>query len=79
VRGLTEEKQKAEAGFFDSKYWKMLLILIMGVLLFGAPYAAYAFISIVKLRFLYSTVLAFGAMVLGLLLMWYLVRKKVIS
>ena len=76
---MTEEKQKTEAGFFNSKYWRMLLVLVMGVLLFGAPYAAYAFISVIKLRFLYSTVLAFGAVVLGLLLMWYLVRKKIIS
>jgi hypothetical protein len=57
----------------------MLLVLVMGLLLFGAPYAAYAFISVAKLRFLYSTALALGAMVLGLLLMWYLIKKKVIS
>jgi hypothetical protein len=31
------------------------------------------------MRFIYSTGLALGALLLGLLLMWYLVRKKVIS
>jgi hypothetical protein len=76
---LTAEKQKTKAGFFNSKYWRMLLVLVMGLLLFGAPYAAYAFISIAHMRFIYSTGLALGALLLGLLLMWYLVRKKVIS
>jgi dolichyl-phosphate-mannose--protein O-mannosyl transferase len=75
---LTAEKQKPQAGFFNSKYWKMLLVLVMGLLLFGAPYAAYVFISVVKLRFLYSTALALGAMVLGLMLMWYLIKKRII-
>jgi hypothetical protein len=75
---LTEQKQKPKVGFLNSKYWRMLLVLIMGLLLFGAPYAAYAFISVLKVRFLYSTGLALGSIVLGLLLMWYLIRKKVI-
>ena len=56
----------------------MLLVLVMGLLLFGAPYVAYAFISVAKLRFLYSTAFAMGALVLGLMLMWYLVKKKII-
>lgn len=75
---MAAEKQKPNAGFLNSKYVRMFLVLIMGLLLFGAPYAAYAFIDVVKLRFLYSTALALGAIVLGLLLMWYLIRKKII-
>jgi hypothetical protein len=76
---LTEEKKKAKAGFLNSKYWKMLLVLVMGLLLFGAPYAVYILISVLKVRFLISTALGFGAIVLGLLLMWYLIKTKVIS
>jgi len=72
---LTEQKQKAKAGFFKSKYWRMLLVLVMGILLFGAPYATY----ILHTHYTISTIAGFGAVFLGLLLMWYLIRTKVIS
>ncbi|MGB8779497.1 MAG: hypothetical protein WCD81_02475 [Candidatus Bathyarchaeia archaeon] len=72
---MTEQKQKANAGFFKSKYWKMLLVLVMGILLFGAPYAMY----ILQNHYTISTIAGFGAVFLGLLLMWYLIKTKVIS
>jgi hypothetical protein len=77
---LTEQEPKKKAGFFNSKYWKMLLVLVMALLLFGAPYATYiSFFVVMKRHFLISTMLGFGAVVLGLLLMWYLIRTKVIT
>jgi hypothetical protein len=72
---LTEQGQKAKAGFFKSKYWRMLLVLVMGILLFGAPYAMY----ILQKHYTISTFVGFGAVFLGLVLMWYLIKTKVIS
>jgi hypothetical protein len=76
---MTEEKQQTRTGFLSSKYWRMILVLIMGVLLFGAPYFVYVFIEVLKVRFLISTIVGVAAVFVGLLLMWYLIKKKVIT
>ena len=62
-----------------SKYLKMLLIIIMALLLFGGPYILYILYSVLKVRFLISGVIGFGSVLLGLILMWYLIKTKVIS
>lgn len=72
---MTEQKQKANVGFLQSKYWRMLLVLVMGILLFGAPYALY----ILQKHYTISTIAGFGSVILGLLLMWYLIKIKVIT
>jgi len=72
---LTEQKQQTNGGFFKSKYWRMLLVLVMGILLFGAPYALY----ILQKHYTISTIAGFGSVILGLLLMWYLIKTKVIT
>ena len=72
---MTEQKQKANVGFLQSKYWRMLLVLVMGILLFGAPYALY----ILQKHYTISTIAGFGSVILGFLLMWYLIRIKVIT
>jgi hypothetical protein len=53
----------------------MLLVLVMGILLFGAPYAMY----ILQKHYTISTIVGFGSVFLGLVLMWYLIKTKVIS
>lgn len=53
----------------------MLLVLVMGILLFGAPYAMY----ILQKHYTISTMVGFGSVFLGLVLMWYLIKIKVIS
>ena len=72
---MTEQKQQTNAGFFKSKYWRMLLVLVMGILLFGAPYAMY----ILQKHYTISTIAGFGSVILGLLLMWYLIKAKIIT
>jgi hypothetical protein len=62
-----------------SKYLKMLLIIIMALLLFGGPYILYILYGVLKVRFLISGVIGFGSVLLGLILMWYLIKTKVIS
>ena len=76
---MTQEKQQSKTGLMGSKYLKMLLILIMALLLFGGPYILYILYSVLKVRFLISGVIGFGSVLLGLILMWYLIKTKVIS
>ena len=76
---MTQQKQTTKTGFTSSKYVKMLLIIIMALLLFGGPYVLYAMHDLAKLRLSYSAIGGIGSIVLGLLLMWYLIRAKVIT
>jgi hypothetical protein len=76
---MTQEKQQSKTGLMGSKYLKMLLIIIMALLLFGGPYILYILYGVLKVRFLISGVIGFGSVLLGLILMWYLIKTKVIS
>ncbi len=76
---MTQEKQSTKAGFTSSKYIKMLLVIIMALLLFGGPYVLYVIYNVVKLSFTYSAIAGLSTIVLGLLLLWYLIRAKIIT
>jgi hypothetical protein len=76
---MTQEKQQSKTGLMGSKYLKMLLIIIMALLLFGGPYILYILYDVLKVRFLISGVIGFGSVLSGLILMWYLIKTKVIS
>jgi hypothetical protein len=76
---MTQEKQQSKTGLMGSKYLKMLLVIIMALLLFGGPYILYILYDVLKVRFLISGVIGFGSVLLGLILMWYLIKTKVIS
>jgi hypothetical protein len=76
---MTQNKQEAKTGLTGSKYVRILLVLITGLLLFGGPYAVFVFNNVLKMRFLISAAVGFGAALLGLLLMWYLIRAKIIT
>ena len=76
---MTQQKQSIKTGFTSSKYVKMLLIIIMALLLFGGPYVLYAMHDLAKLRLSYSAIGGIGSIVLGLLLLWYLIRAKIIT
>jgi hypothetical protein len=76
---MTQEKQQSKTGLMGSKYLKMLLVIIMALLLFGGPYILYILYGVLKVRFLISGVIGFGSVLLGLILMWYLIKTKVIS
>jgi hypothetical protein len=76
---MTQEKQQPKTGLMGSKYLKMLLIIVMALLLFGGPYILYILYEVLKVRFLISGVIGFGSVLLGLILMWYLIKTKVIS
>ena len=75
---MSEDKQKARATGNRSKYLKMLLILIMAVLLFGGPYATYAVTDILHRSYRTATIGSVVMVIAGLVLMWYLIKKKIL-
>jgi hypothetical protein len=79
AEGMSEDKQQTKASITGSKYMKMLLVLIMALLLFGGPYGAYAVINVLHISYLAATVGGFAMLIAGLVLMWYLIRNKIIA
>jgi hypothetical protein len=76
---MTQEKTPESKSFTSSKYVKMLLVILMGFLLIGGPYVVYIIYSVLEMRFLYAAVAGAASVVLGLVLMWYLIRVKIIT
>ena len=65
---------------FDSKFWRTTLVIIAGLLIFAGPtYVPYVLANILRIDYVASIVSGVVLLVIGLLLMWYLIRKKVIT
>jgi uncharacterized membrane-anchored protein len=75
-----EEKETVGNGFLSSKFWRVLLVIISVILIFVGPtYMIYALAILLKVNLAASFIMGFILFAIGLVLMWYLVRKKVIS
>lgn len=75
---MSENKPQTKAGNDGSKYVRLVLVIAMAFLLFGGPYAAYTLINVLKVSYVISTIGAFAMIIAGLVLMWYLIKKKII-
>lgn len=78
---MAEEKEQKNrfTNMQDSKFWKTLLLIAAVFLTFAGPtYVAYALIQI-KVDFIVSMVSGFALFFVGAVLMWYLIKNKVIS
>jgi len=76
---MTQEKAPENKVFMSSKYVKMLLVILMAFLLFGGPYIVYLINDALEMSFLYAAIAGVASVVLGLVLMWYLIRAKIIT
>lgn len=65
--------------YLDSKFWRTLLLILAALLTFGGPYAVYVLNIVLEIDFAVSMVSGFAFFILGLVLIWYLIKKKVIS
>ena len=76
---MTQEKQ-SKTGILGSKRWKVFLVIIAALFTFGAPYAVYVLADVLKIRhLLYSMVAGSALFIVGLILLWYLIKNKVLS
>jgi hypothetical protein len=75
------ENENGNIGFgIDSKFMRVLLIIVTVLLLFAGPtYVPYVLSSILNLGSAASMVAGFALFIAGLLLMLFLIRKKIIS
>jgi hypothetical protein len=76
---MAREAEETRTGLMSSKYWRMLFVILAGLFTFGAPYAAYIATRFLKRGVFFSFASGFLSFIIGLMLIWYLIKNKVIS
>jgi hypothetical protein len=79
---MVENDENNNVGRFDvsSKFMRVFLILVSVILIFAGPtYVPYVLVDVLKVDYIASIVSGFVLFIVGLLLMWFLIRKKVIT
>jgi len=80
---MAEKKQKNKSIRPDlsSKFWKTFLVVLAVFLTFAGPtYMVYVvFLTILKMDYFVSIASGFALFIVGLVLIWYLIKRKVIS
>ncbi len=74
-----EEIKTMETGFIGSKFGRVLLTIVSVLLIFAGPtYVIYVLTDIIRVNVVASFVIGFALFVVGLVMMRYLVQKKVV-
>jgi len=82
---MTDKKGKSKSKIsarvdLSSKFWKTLLTVLAAFLTFAGPtYMVYVFINILKIDYFISMSSGIILFIAGLLLIWYLIKNKIIS
>jgi hypothetical protein len=80
---MTEKKEKGKSTRLDlnSKFWKTFLVILAVLLTFAGPtYIVYVvFLKILNIDYIVSMVSGFALFMAGLVLIWYLIKRKIIS
>jgi hypothetical protein len=76
----TEQKEKSRSTLLESKFWRVFLLLVAVALVFGGPtYFVYVLVHAADLSQVYAASAGFVSFVVGLVLLWYLIKNKVVS
>ena len=78
---MVENDENDNVGRFDvsSKFLRVLLVIVAVVLIFAGPtYVSYLLFDVLNVNYVASIVSGFALFIAGLLLMWFLIRKKII-
>jgi len=74
-----EENITGESGMMSSKFWRTLLVILSVFLIFAGPtYVIYGLAVLLKVNVVASFGTGFVLFVVGLVLMRYLVQKKIV-
>ena len=76
---MTQGTKEATSRIAGSKYWKLLLVILAGLFTFGSPYVAFMANHFLKRGIFFSFAGGFVSFAIGVLLVWYLIRIKVIT
>ena len=78
---MTENEENGSTGMIDleSKTWRTTLLIVSVFLIFAGPtYVPYVLYDILNLNYIASILTGIALLIAGLLMMVYLIRKKVI-
>jgi|YelNatPaOPRAMG01_1025707.scaffolds.fasta_scaffold01322_22 hypothetical protein len=64
---------------WNSRFWRVSLTLLAALLTFGGPYVVLAVFKVLDLDYAISLVSGFIVFVVGLALLMFLIKKRVIS
>ncbi len=73
-----ESPEQPKTGMLESKFWRTLLVLIAGILVFGGSYLAYVLINVLNMEYAVGAASAGILFLVGMALIIYLIRKKAI-
>jgi hypothetical protein len=79
---MVENNENSNIGTFDlnSKFLRVLLIIVSVLLIFVGPtYFSYLLTEVLNVNAVASTVTGFALFIVGVLLMWFLIRKKIVT
>ncbi len=79
---MVENDESNNVGKFDvsSKFWRVLLVIVAVFLIFAGPtYISYLLFNILNVNYVASIVSGFTLFIVGLFLMWFLIRKKIVT
>jgi hypothetical protein len=76
----SEKMKTADNSFIESKFGKVFLTIISVILIFAGPtYIIYGLAVIIKVDLAASFAVGFVLFIIGLVMMRYLVQKKIIT
>jgi formate hydrogenlyase subunit 3/multisubunit Na+/H+ antiporter MnhD subunit len=77
---MSEQRGKSSSqSAISTRFRNALLVVIAALFTFGGPYLVYALNHVVKMDLVLSTVSGFALFIVGLALVVYLIKKKIIS
>ena len=79
---MAEKDKDNSVGRFDvnSKFMRIFLVLVAVFLIFAGPtYVSYVLFNILNVNYVASVISGFALFIVGILLMWFLIRKKIIT
>ena len=81
-RGTMAKKREGISSRLDltSKFWRTFLTVLAAFLTFAGPtYVVYALVNVLKIDYFRSMLSGIVLFVVGLVLLWYLLKKEIIS
>ncbi len=76
---MTEDENESVSGIY-SKFWRITLVIVAMLLIFAGPtYGFYALVKVLKIHYLVSVGGGIIMFVVGMALMVFLIRKKMIT
>ena len=78
---MTENEEGISgSGFLESKFWRVFMILLAVFLIFVGPtYISYVMSDALKVDYVASITIGFVLFIIGIVIVLYLIRKKVVT